>query len=90
MEIDWTLAHGYSSESIQRELSNEYQNDRVSMVFKTTLCTCALDESSLSIHGKGVSILREEKTITQPWGIHDGHVRMSVFFAGFCGFLHYF
>ena len=29
-----TLAHGYSSESTQRELSNEYQHDRVSMVFK--------------------------------------------------------
>ena len=24
-----TLAHGYSSESTQRELSNEYQHDRV-------------------------------------------------------------
>ena len=24
-----TLAHGYSSESAQRELSNEYQHDRV-------------------------------------------------------------
>ena len=29
-----TLANGYSSESTQRELSNEYQHDRVSMVFK--------------------------------------------------------
>ena len=28
------LANGYSSESTQRELSNEYQHDRVSMVFK--------------------------------------------------------
>ena len=28
------LAHGYSSESSQRELSNEYQLDRVSMFFK--------------------------------------------------------
>ena len=27
-----TLAHGYSSESTRRELSNEYQHDRVSMV----------------------------------------------------------
>ena len=29
-----TLAHGYSSESTQQELSNEYQHDRVKMVFK--------------------------------------------------------
>ena len=29
-----TLANGYSSESTQRELSNEYQHDRVSMIFK--------------------------------------------------------
>ena len=29
-----TLANGYSSESTQRELSNEYQHDRVLMIFK--------------------------------------------------------
>ena len=29
-----TLSNGYSSESTQRELSNEYQDDRVSMVFQ--------------------------------------------------------
>ena len=29
-----TLAHGYSSESTQWELSNEYKHDRVKMVFK--------------------------------------------------------
>ena len=29
-----TLANGYSSESSQRELSNEYQHDRVLMIFK--------------------------------------------------------
>ena len=32
-----TLANGYSSESTQRGLSNEYQHDRVSMVFRN-LC----------------------------------------------------
>ena len=32
-----TLANGYSSESTQRELSNEYQHDRVKMFFKN-LC----------------------------------------------------
>ena len=44
-----TLANGYSSESTQRELSNEYQHDRVSMVFRKSLHICAVDESSLSI-----------------------------------------
>ena len=36
-----TLAHGYSSESAQWELSNEYQHDRVSTVFKN-LCILVL------------------------------------------------
>ena len=29
-----TLSDGYSSQSTQRELSNEYQDDRVNLVFK--------------------------------------------------------
>ena len=33
-EITETLANGYSSERTRRELSNEYQDDRVSMVFQ--------------------------------------------------------
>ena len=28
-----TMANGYSSDSTQRELSNEYQHDRVKMIF---------------------------------------------------------
>ena len=44
-----TLANGYSSESAQRELSDEYQYDRVQVVFKKYLLPCALDESCLSI-----------------------------------------
>ena len=32
-KITETLANGYSSESTRHELSNEYQDDRVSMVF---------------------------------------------------------
>ena len=36
-----TLAHGYSSESTQRELSNDYQHHRVYMVFKD-LCVLVL------------------------------------------------
>ena len=36
-----TLANWYSSESTQRELSNEYQHDMVRMVFKN-LCVIVL------------------------------------------------
>ena len=36
-----TLAYGYSFESTQRELSNEYQLDRVWMVFKN-VCVLVL------------------------------------------------
>ena len=36
-----TLANGYSSESTQREISNEYQHDRVQRVFKN-LCILVL------------------------------------------------
>ena len=45
-----TLAHGYLPESTLRELSNEYQHDKVSKDgFQKSLHPCALDESSLSI-----------------------------------------
>ena len=35
-----TMAKGYSSESTQQELSNEYQDDRVSMFFKNLPFLC--------------------------------------------------
>ena len=39
LEMAETLANGYSSESTQRELSNEFQHDMVKMVFKSaSLC----------------------------------------------------
>ena len=44
-----TLANGYSYESTQRELSNEYRHDRVKMIFKKSLHSCALDKSILCI-----------------------------------------
>ena len=44
-----TLAHGYSSDSSQQELSNEYQYDRVRTYFHNFLLLCALDKSKLSI-----------------------------------------
>ena len=33
LKINETLANGYSSESAQQELSNEYQDDRVKIIF---------------------------------------------------------
>ena len=44
-----TLAYGYSYESTQWELSNEYQYDRVKMVFSKIFAFLCLDESSLII-----------------------------------------
>ena len=40
-KITETLANGYSFESTRRELSNEYQDDRVSMVFEES-CSLVL------------------------------------------------
>ena len=48
-EMTQTLANGYSSESTRQELSNEYQHDSVTMIFKKSLRPCALDENSFSI-----------------------------------------
>ena len=41
LKMNETLANGYSSESAQQELSNEYQLDRVLMVF-TKFCVFVL------------------------------------------------
>ena len=42
-----TLAHWYSSESTQWELSYEYQHDRVQMIFKTpSICVLRMNVAS--------------------------------------------
>ena len=43
-----TLAHGYSSEITQQELSNKYQHDGLDG-FQKSLRPCTLDEGSLRI-----------------------------------------
>ena len=49
-KITETLAYGYSPESTQRELSDEYQHDRVNLGgYQKCLPPYALDKSSLSI-----------------------------------------
>ena len=55
-----TVAHGYPSDSIRWELSNEYQHDRVIVGFQKYLHSWALDKGSLSI-GR-VNSLFEKKT----------------------------
>ena len=57
-----TLACGYSSESTQRELSNEYQHDRVQMVFKNH-CVLVLWMKVASALGGYLSI-RDQDNIT--------------------------
>ena len=62
-----TLANGYSSESTQWELSNEYHDDWVQMSFVKSLHPCALDESSLSIRRVKVCV-RPLLSYLKRWG----------------------
>ena len=55
-EMTETLTNGYSSERTQRELSNEYQHDRVSMFFKNLCVLVLFDECSLSIGSVNLSL----------------------------------
>ena len=49
-----TLANGYSSESTQQELSNEYQHDRFQMVFKNLCILVILTEVALALKGLNI------------------------------------
>ena len=46
-----TLTRGYSSESAQGELSNEYQHDRVKMVFKNLCMFLLWTKVALALDG---------------------------------------
>ena len=46
-----TLAYGYSSDSTQRELSNEYQHDRVQMVFENLSVIVIWMKVALALEG---------------------------------------
>ena len=54
LKITVTLANGYSSESTQRELSNEYQHDRVWMVLKN-LCVLVLKWGKVALALEGLT-----------------------------------
>ena len=51
-----TLANGDSSESTRRELSNEYQHDRVQISYQKSLHLSALDESSIGRVNNGLLV----------------------------------
>ena len=61
-EMKETLAHGYSSESTQQELSSQYQHDRVKMIFKN-LCVLVLGTKVASAFEelRGESLLQEDR-----------------------------
>ena len=46
-----TLPNGYSSESAQQELSNEYQHDRVKMVFQNRCGFVLLPKVASALEG---------------------------------------
>ena len=46
-----TLANGYSFESTQQELSNEYQHDRVKMLFKNPCILVLTTKVALALQG---------------------------------------
>ena len=48
-----TLAYGYSSESTHRELSNEFQHDRILMVFKSLSILVLWTKEALALEGLG-------------------------------------
>ena len=63
-----TLAYGYSFESTQQELSNEYQHDRVLMVFEK-LCVLVLWTKVVSAF-EGLS--GSHRLVVECWGSHRG------------------
>ena len=51
-----TLGHRYSSESTQRELSNEYQQDRVKMVHKIFSLLMLQTEIALALRNLAIPL----------------------------------
>ena len=57
-----TLAHGYSFESTLRELSNEYQQDRVYMIFKNLCFIVVWMKVALALEGLTLLMLTATKS----------------------------
>ena len=60
--MEKTLAHGYSTESTLGELSNEYHNDRVKMIFITFCFFMQWTKVTSALEGLRVCL-----TFVQPW-----------------------
>ena len=58
-----TLAHGYSSDSTRRELSNEYQYDMVSMFFKDFSILVLWTKVGSALGGLILPIQNDAKTL---------------------------
>ena len=54
LKMTETLAYGYPSESTEQELSNEYQHDRVWMVFKNLYILDLWMEVDLALEGLNI------------------------------------
>ena len=72
-----TLAHGYSSENTQRELSNEYQHDRFWMFFKKSVHSFSLEESSLNISMSNLRVVKELIMVITGTVISEQHSPIS-------------
>ena len=73
-----TQANGYSSKSTQRELSNEYQHDRVKTVFKN-LCVLVLrTKVALALEGLIVGIFQVKEPNLYPIRLVDTAAMVGV------------
>ena len=61
-----TLEHGYSSESTRRELSDEYQDDRIQMFFKN-LCILVLWTKAASALEGLINVLLYSAAVIQDY-----------------------
>ena len=78
MKIFETLANGYSYESAERELSNEYQNDMVSMIFKN-LSIYVLWTKVFSFPSIGrVNLPQMMKSAMNTYVVYTSQVRTSI------------
>ena len=70
------LAHGHSSDSTQRELSNENQHDRVQMIFQI-LCILVL-WTKLALALEGLTFRPAHMTICQKYHMISHRVQISI------------
>ena len=72
-----TLAHGYSSESAQRVLSNEYQHDRVKMFFKNVCIHMLWTKVASALEGLTCHVLPVQ-SVAPPSGKSQYYTQIGV------------